>query len=75
MRYSEQKNLSDMMIILQFLSFNITLLPERRNENIKYFISSSGNRTRNPLRLHSHACALRHNCPPVQSLVQLGLLI
>ena len=32
-------------------------ISERRNENIQYFISSSGNRTHNLSRLQSHACA------------------
>ena len=31
--------------------------PERRNENIKYFISWNENRTRNLLSLQSQSCA------------------
>ena len=36
----------------------ITSTPDLRNENIKYFIFSSRNRTHNLPRLQSHACSL-----------------
>ena len=38
-------------------------LPERGNENIKYFIFSSGNQTHNLSHLPSNVCALDNNWP------------
>ena len=36
---------------------HFALIPERRNENIKYFISLNVIRTHSRLRFQSHSCA------------------
>ena len=45
------------------------LVTERGNENIRYFISSSENRTYNLSRLQSHVCA------PVPSGIQMPVVV
>ena len=51
------------------------LLPESRNLNMKYFISSSGNWTHNLLRLQSYACITKPRLPHLITIINYMVYI